>query len=380
LPEAEQITGADPAYVMFTSGSTGEPKGVVIPHQGVLHLVEWASHDLGIGPDDRLTNVNPIFFDNSVFDIYAGLLNGAAIVALDALKGRPPAELVADIASNKCTFFFAVPTLFMFLDSMHLLTPDKLPSVSRFMFGGEGFPVARLRRFYEAFAGKAQLINCYGPTETSCICSGFAITESALQITEGLAPLGRLNPGFSCRILDDELKPVAAGSVGELWLGGPCVGLGYLNNPEETAKRFRQDPSIDGYRAILYRTGDLVALDQRTGLLHFRGRADNQVKLRGYRVELEEIDHAMASIPGVTRALAMVIEDVNGSSRLIAAYSGSRLGDADLLAHCNTRLPAYMVPSRFTWLDSIPTNANGKADRRAVTALLGQSTGSAKVS
>jgi D-alanine--poly(phosphoribitol) ligase subunit 1 len=175
------------------------------------------------------------------------------------------------------------------------------------------------------------------------------------------------------------LKPVAAGSVGELWLGGPCVGLGYLNNPEETAKRFRQDPSIDGYRAILYRTGDLVALDQRTGLLHFRGRADNQVKLRGYRVELEEIDHAMASIPGVTRALAMVIEDVNGSSRLIAAYSGSRLGDADLLAHCNTRLPAYMVPSRFTWLDSIPTNANGKADRRAVTALLGQSTGSAKV-
>jgi D-alanine--poly(phosphoribitol) ligase subunit 1 len=372
LLESEQITGADPAYVMFTSGSTGEPKGVVIPHQGVLHLVDWAADDLGVGPGDRLTNVNPIFFDNSVFDIYAGLLNGAAIVALDALKGRPPAELVAEITENKCAFFFAVPTLFMFLDSMQLLTPDKLPSVTRFMFGGEGFPIARLRRFYEAFAGKAQLINCYGPTETSCICSGFEISASALDTTEGLAPLGRLNPSFSHRILDEELKPVTNGGVGELWLGGPCVGLGYLNNSEETAKRFRQDPLVDGYRAILYRTGDLVALDQQTGLLRFRGRADNQVKLRGYRVELEEIDHAMTSIPCVVRALAIVISDVNGSSRLVAAYSGSKLGDAELLAHCNQRLPAYMVPSRFTWLEAIPTNADGKADRRAVTALLGQ--------
>lgn len=380
LPETYRTTGTDPAYVMFTSGSTGDPKGVVIPHQGVLHLVDWAADDLGVGPGDRLTNVNPIYFDNSVFDIYAGLLNGAAIVALDALKGRPPAELVAEITRNKCTFFFAVPTLFMYLDSMHLLTPDKLPSVGRFMFGGEGFPIVRLRRFYEAFAGKARLINCYGPTETSCICSSFEITSSALDTNEGLAPLGGLNPSFSHRILDEELKPVAAGDVGELWLGGPCVGLGYLNNFEETAKRFRQDPLIDGYRAMLYRTGDLVALDKQTGLLRFRGRADNQVKLRGYRVELEEIDHAIASIPGVVRALAIVLHDAGGSSRLVAAYSGSKLSDAYLLAHCNERLPAYMVPSRFTLLENIPTNANGKADRRAVAALLGQTKAFAKAS
>jgi D-alanine--poly(phosphoribitol) ligase subunit 1 len=372
LPETDQITGADPAYVMFTSGSTGEPKGVVIPHQGVLNLVDWASSDLGIGPRDRLTNVNPLYFDNAVFDIYAGLLNGAGIVALDALKGRPPAELVADITSNQCTFFFVVPTLFMYLDSMRLLTPEKLPSVDRFMFGGEGFPLARLRRFYQAFAGKAQLINCYGPTETSCICSSFEITASVFDTADGLAPLGRLNPDFSYRILDDALKPVTAGGVGELWLGGPGVGLGYLNNPEETKRRFCQDPLIDGYRAVLYRTGDLVQVEQDTGILRFRGRADNQVKLRGYRVELEEIDHAMASIPGVARALAVVLHDANGSDRLVAAYSGSRLADADLLARCNARLPAYMVPSRFTWLENMPVNANGKADRRAIAALLAQ--------
>jgi D-alanine--poly(phosphoribitol) ligase subunit 1 len=373
LSETALITGADPAYVMFTSGSTGEPKGVVIPHQGVLHLIDWARNDLAIGPEDRLTNVNPIYFDNSVFDIYAGLLNGAAIVALDALKGRPPAELVAEITRHRCTFFFAVPTLFMFLDSMHLLTPDWLPSVSRFMFGGEGFPLARLRRFYEAFVGKARLINCYGPTETSCICSGFEIVDSVFDTTEGLAPLGRLNPNFSYRILNEHLQQVTPGGVGELWLGGPGVGLGYLNNPQETERRFCQDPLVHGYRSVLYRSGDLVEVDPQTGILRFRGRVDNQVKLRGYRVELEEVDHAMTSIAGVTRALAVVLRDANGASRLLAAYSGRKIADADLHSHCAARLPPYMIPGRFVWLEYIPVNANGKADRRAVATLLEQS-------
>src|SRR5262249_33175385 len=317
---------------------------------------------------------------NSVFDLYAGLLNGAAIVALDALKGRPPAELVASIAAHGCTFFFAVPTLFMHLESMHLLGPEKLPSVRRFMFGGEGFPIARLRRFYEAFAGRAQLINCYGPTETSCICSSFEIIASVFASTEGFAPLGHLNPNFSQRILDEKLKPVRPGEIGELWLGGPGVGLGYLNNPKESERRFRQDPLIDGYRAVLYRSGDLVQEDPQTGILRFRGRADNQVKLRGYRIELEEIDHALTSVPGVVRALAVLLNDDNGSGRLVAAYSGNRLQDADLLRHCRTRLPPYMLPTQYVWLDSMPTNANGKADRRAVAELLARAAALARAS
>jgi D-alanine--poly(phosphoribitol) ligase subunit 1 len=163
---------------------------------------------------------------------------------------------------------------------------------------------------------------------------------------------------------------VRPGEIGELWLGGPCVGLGYLNNPKETERRFRQDPSVRGYRAVLYRSGDLVQEDPRTGILRFRGRADNQVKLRGYRIELEEIDHALTSVPGVVRALAVLLNDNQGSGRIIAAYSGHRLQDAELLHHCRARLPSYMLPSRFVWLASMPTNPNGKADRRAVAALL----------
>jgi D-alanine--poly(phosphoribitol) ligase subunit 1 len=371
LAITREITGADPAYVMFTSGSTGEPKGAVIPHQGVLNLADWAATDLAISPHDRLSSVNPLHFDNSVFDIYAGLLNGAGLIALDALKGEPPRNLTDGLTQKNCTFLFAVPTLFMHLDSMRLLTPERLPTVNRFMFGGEGFPTGRLRRFFDAFSGRARLINCYGPTETSCICSSYDITPAVFESQEGLAPLGRLNPNFSHRILDEDLAPVGAGEIGELWLGGPCVGLGYLNNPEETQPRFRQDPLAPGFRSVLYRTGDLVQEDVETGILRFRGRADNQVKLRGYRVELEEVDHALATISGVERALAVVLRDANGASRLVAAYCGAELAEVDLMAECRTRLPEYMVPSRFVWLEALPTNSNGKADRRAASSLVG---------
>jgi D-alanine--poly(phosphoribitol) ligase subunit 1 len=129
---------------------------------------------------------------------------------------------------------------------------------------------------------------------------------------------------------------------------------------------------VHGYRSVLYRSGDLVEVDPETGVLRFRGRADNQVKLRGYRVELEEIDHAMMSISGVTRALAVVLRDANGASRLLAAYSGTKIADTDLHLHCAACLPAYMIPSRFVWLEHIPVNANGKADRRAVATMLDQ--------
>jgi D-alanine--poly(phosphoribitol) ligase subunit 1 len=168
------------------------------------------------------------------------------------------------------------------------------------------------------------------------------------------------------------LNPTSAGEIGELWLGGPCVGLGYINNPEETARRFCQDPLASGYRSVMYRTGDLVQEDPRTGVLSFRGRADNQIKLSGHRIELEEIDHALQSIPGVDRALAIAIHGSGGAVRLMAAYSGRRLDNSELLAHCRDRLPAYMTPSRFAWLDAMPTNANGKADRRAVAALVAE--------
>lgn len=369
------ISGADPVYVMFTSGSTGEPKGAVIPHQGVINLADWGADFLNIGPGERLTNVNPVYFDNSVFDLYASLLNGATLVPLDFHGGHSPAALVRAIAKQGCTFFFAVPTMFLYLETMRLLDPKRLPTVRKFMFGGEGFPLSRLRRFHQAFGGKARLVNVYGPTETSCICAAFDIDERVLASEEGLPPLGPLNPNFTCRVLDEAGAPVPPGDVGELWLGGPGVGLGYMNNPEETNRRFRQDPLVDGYRSILYRSGDLVEQCPSTGILRFRGRADNQIKLRGYRIELEEIDHVLASIAGVDRALSIVQREDNGLERLVAAYEGDADDGAELIRQCHSRLPGYMIPDHFVKLDPIPLNANGKADRRAAAALILQMEG-----
>jgi D-alanine--poly(phosphoribitol) ligase subunit 1 len=376
LDVSASIVGADPAYVMFTSGSTGEPKGAVIPHQGVLNLAAWAREFLGVLPSDRLTNINPLFFDNSVFDLYASLLNGASLVGLDPQRGRHASGLVQKIAEQDCTLFFAVPTLFMYLDTMHLLTADRLPGVRLFMFGGEGYPVARLCRFRAGFRGEVRLVNVYGPTETSCICSGLDIDNAILgeceDTGEGLPPLGRLNPNFSYRILDHQLQVVGPGETGELWLGGPCVGLGYLNNPEETERRFCQDPLVTSYRSILYRTGDLVAESPGTNVLRFRGRIDNQVKLRGYRVELEEIDHVLTALPGISRAVSVVVRDSNGLEKLFAAYSGTKWQDTSLVDTCRAKLPAYMIPSGFVHMESIPINANGKADRGAVVAAIAQ--------
>jgi D-alanine--poly(phosphoribitol) ligase subunit 1 len=370
LPHTAAISGTDPAYVMFTSGSTGEPKGAVIPHQGVLNLANWAADFLGVGPGERLTNVNPIYFDNSVFDLYGSLLNGAAVVSLDFQGGNSPAALARKITEQDCTLFFAVPTMFLYLDTMRLLDPVRLPKVRLFMFGGEGFPIAKLRRFNQAFGGKVRLVNVYGPTETSCICSGVDIDETILASDEGLPPLGHLNANFTYRILDEEGAPVPPDGVGELWLGGPCVGLGYLNNPEETARRFRQDPLIEGYRAILYRSGDLVQECPKTGVLRFRGRADNQVKLRGYRIELEEIDHVLASFAGIDRALSVVVREANGLEKLVVAYAGAAEDRGELIRQCHSRLPGYMIPDHFVKLADIPLNANGKADRRAVAAMI----------
>lgn len=365
-------TGSDPAYIMFTSGSTGEPKGAAIPHHGVLSLMGWARSFVHSGEPERFTAINPLHFDNSVFDTYCGLLNGAALVPVETSELTSPVQWVKRIRGGGATVMFAVPTLFLILDQLGLLTPESLPSVRTFQFGGEGFPIGKLREFHRKFDGKARLINVYGPTETSCICSSVDITEHTLRAPDdAFPPLGAMHENFSYAILDDGETPVKRGDAGELWIGGPCVGLGYYNNPEETRRRFRQDPRQDKYAAIFYRTGDLVSEDE-TGQLWFKGRADNQVKLRGHRIELEEIDLAVQSVAGVRRALAVVVAD-GGETELAVAFVADRpVGEEEVRALCRERLPAYMRPARIAQLDTLPMNANGKVDRRAVSALFAQ--------
>ena len=365
-------TGADPAYIMFTSGSTGEPKGAVIPQQGVQSLMEWARKMLGAPARERFTAINPLHFDNSVFDIYCGLLNGAALVPVETSEITNPATWVKTIRAGRATVMFAVPTLFLILDQLGLLTPKALPDVRTFQFGGEGYPIGKLREFQDRFAGSARLVNVYGPTETSCICSSIAITPEILTSPDSeFPPLGGMHADFSYAILDDREMPVPRGQAGELWIGGRCVGLGYYANLEETSARFRQDPRQNKYRAIYYRSGDRVREDEQ-GRLWFQGRVDNQVKIRGHRIELEEIDLAVQSVPDVQRAVAVVLAGIDGGEIAVAYTANRAVAAEEVRAVCEQKLPAYMRPAQAVQFDELPRNANGKLDRKAAKALLEQ--------
>jgi D-alanine--poly(phosphoribitol) ligase subunit 1 len=363
------VAGTDPAYIMFTSGSTGEPKGAVIPHQGVLSLMKWAREMVGAPADQRFTGINPLHFDNSVFDIYCGLLNGAALVPVETSEIANPATWIKIVRAAQATVMFAVPTFFLILDQLGLLTPKALPNVRIFQFGGEGYPIGKLREFHDRFSGSARLINVYGPTETSCICSSIEVTPEILTAPDReFPPLGGMHPDFAYTVLDDRQTPVARGQSGELWIGGPCVGLGYYANPEETAVRFRQDPRQKNFRAIYYRSGDRVREDDK-GVLWFQGRVDNQVKIRGHRIELEEVDLAVQSVASVRRAVAVVLTGVDGDEIAVAFAADRAVAAEEVLGICKEKLPAYMRPAQVVQFDELPRNANGKVDRKATKAL-----------
>jgi D-alanine--poly(phosphoribitol) ligase subunit 1 len=334
--------------------------------------MKWARDMLGASPRERFTNINPLHFDNSVFDIYCGLLNGAALVPVETSAITNAATWIKTIRAGRATVMFAVPTLFLILDQLGLLTPQALPDIRTFQFGGEGFPIGKLRDFHARFSDRARLINVYGPTETSCICSSIEITPEALTAPDDeFPPLGAMHPDFTYAVLDDRQAPLPRGQAGELWIGGPCVGLGYYANPEETAARFCQDPRQDKTRAIYYRSGDRVREDEQ-GRLWFQGRVDNQVKIRGHRIELEEIDLAVQSVPDVRRAVAVVLAGADGGEIAVAYMADRAVVAEEVFACCKERLPAYMRPAQAVQFDELPRNANGKVDRKAAKALLEQ--------
>lgn len=365
-PEGQVIDGASPAYIMFTSGSTGMPKGAVMSHANLLGFIAWAQARFGITPDDVLTNVNPIYFDNSVFDFYSALFSGAALVPVTAEQVRDTRRLVRLVGVAGCTIWFSVPSLLVYLLTTRALAASDFPAIRKIIFGGEGFPKAKLRQLYDLFGARAGLENVYGPTECTCICSAHAIGAADFDDMQNLAPLGLLAENFDYEILPLDARDP---DFGELFLRGPQVGLGYYNDPERTARAFIQNPHHAHPTDIGYRTGDLVQRDAR-GWLHFRGRADYQIKHMGYRIELEEIEAAFNSVPGVKECAVIYQKLGDGLGQILAfAATNPVLSSQDLLQRVAAIVPPYMVPRRVRLIDPLPKNANGKIDRTALQAL-----------
>jgi amino acid adenylation domain-containing protein len=364
---AVALTPDNLAYVIYTSGSTGRPKGVLVEHGNVARLFTATEPWFGFGTGDTWTLLHSYAFDFSVWELWGALLYGGRLVVVPAWTARAPEALAGLLADEAVTVFNATPSLFM-------AAMDELRAVSGALalrlviFGGEALHTRRLAPWYETFgASGPQLVNMYGITETTVHVT-YRPLDAEDAVRDG-SPIGRPIPDLALYLLDDRLEPVPDGVAGELFVGGAGVARGYLNRPELTAARF-----VDSaFAGRLYRTGDRAR--RRAGDdLEFEGRLDDQVKIRGFRIELGEIQSLLAQDPAVTACTVVAHTSAAGDARL-AAYlvAGDAGGEpagltAEVRERLRDRLPEYMVPASFTWLDALPLTANGKLDRRALPA------------
>jgi len=359
------VTGANGAYIMFTSGSTGFPKGAVITHANLINFIAWGQTTYNITSDDICTNANPIYFDNSVFDFYVTLFSGAQLVPLTNDITKDPFQLIKAVALTGCTSWFSVPSLLVYLMTTKVLAATSLPAMKRFIFGGEGFPKPQLKKLYTMYNPQAQLFNVYGPTECTCICSSHLISDKDFEDMNSLATLGHLAPNFDYILMNED----GSKQYGELCLKGPNVAAGYYNDPERTANSFIQNPQNNKYKEIIYRTGDIVQVDDE-GKLHFKGRVDNQVKHMGYRIELEEIESLLNTLSYVNEA-AVIYERINESLGQIVAFVAlnTERDEKEVATDLKTLVPEYMVPKKLFIFKHLPKNQNGKIDRVALKEL-----------
>jgi amino acid adenylation domain-containing protein len=354
----------DLAHLLFTSGSTGVPKGVMISHANVVAFVEWALRHFGTRAGDRVSGHPPLHFDLSTFDIYATLAAGAELHLVPAALGLDPKGTARFIRDRELTQWFSVPSVLTYLARFDAVAQDDFPSLERLLWCGEVLPTPVLAHWMRRLP-RVRFTNLYGPTEATIASSYYDVPEVPLDESVPV-PIGLPCDGESLVVLDGD-TPAPVGGIGELYIGGVGLSPGYWRDEEKTAAAFRADPSDPTQR--IYRTGDLARVDDG-GIVHFLGRTDSQIKSRGYRIELGEIEAAVNTVAGV-RECAVVGVDTGGfeGTTICCAYSvvdGAELPAADLRRHITTLIPRYMLPARWDVLDALPTNVNGKIDRPAL--------------
>ncbi len=351
---ASEVSESDLAYVIYTSGSTGQPKGVEIPHAGLSNLVAWHRRAFAVTNADRASLQAALGFDASVWELWPYLASGATIrIAPESIRNSP--ELLRDwLVSQKITITFLSTAL---AESMLNLKWPPNTALRILLTGADALqqrPSSRL---------PFQLVNNYGPTECTVVVTSGRVESK--ESASGIPSIGRAIDGVSVHILDEGMRAVPEGTAGEIYVGGAGLARGYRNQPALTAQRFVHNP-LSGER--FYRTGDL-ARQLPNGEIEFLGRVDDQIKIRGYRVEPLEIVTALNSHPDVQSNVVIAREDQKGEKRLVAYVvprANAALRAAELRRHVGSQLPDYMIPAVFLKVDSIPVTANGKADRAAL--------------
>ena len=364
-PEAalRDISPEMPAYILYTSGSTGQPKGVVVSHAGAASFVDWAVRTFGITSWDRLANVTELHFDLSVLDLFAAFAAGAEVHVVTKDQLLRPQRVVDWLHAASITIWYSVPSTLNLLMDEGGLGDRPLAALRHMMFAGEVFPVPRLRRLMRLVPG-AHLHNLFGPTETN-VCTYYSLPDR-LPSDATAIPIGIPCDHVALHLLDADGEPTPEGAEGEICVGGQAVLLEYFGQPARTRAAFWPEGTVPD-TGRLYKTGDRARCDA-SGRLWFVGRRDRRIKHRGYRIELGEIEAALALLPGVREAAVTAPPDDQGNSMLRAVVvpepSGPELDVLAVKIHCGRLLPSYMVPRLVDFRSRLPRTSTGKIDLR----------------
>jgi D-alanine--poly(phosphoribitol) ligase subunit 1 len=364
VSEPAPMAAEDLSYVIFTSGTTGVPKGVMVPAAAVAAYLAALGARKAMAPEDRASQFTELTFDPSLGEIFVPWHTGASLHIVPAISQVSPARFIRE---RQLTIWGSTPAAIAWMRDTRSLQPGAFPLLRYTSFGGEPLPLAAVRA-WQAAAPNSVVDNLYGPTEATVDCVGQLVAPGETPVVtpeRGVLAIGTPHAGTELAVLGPDLRPVPAGAVGELAIAGRQLSLGYLGAPDVTAERF---PTIEGKR--WYLTGDL-ALRDAAGLFHHLGRVDNQVKIHGHRVELEDIEAQVRIVAGVDQVAAVAWPVEDGVARAIVCFvAGSATPAARIREALRGRLPPHMVPAEIRAVPALPVNASNKLDRRALIASL----------
>jgi len=365
-PAVETVHAApdDIAYILYTSGSTGHPKGVVLTHRNASSFVDWVSETFGPSPDDIFSSHAPFHFDLSILDIFVSVSQGAGLVLFGEALGKDPARLAAAIASERISVWYSTPSVLGLLADYGKLERHDYSALRIVFFAGEVFPVPRFKALYRHWS-TPRFVNLYGPTETN-VCTFYEVPADGSWEAMETFPIGGMCRPNRGMVVDDEGRAVAAGTAGELVVCGPNVMKGYWNLPEQNARAFLVDAAGDRW----YRTGDIVT-EQPAGQYRYLSRRDRMVKRRGYRVELGEIEAGLIRHPDIREAAVVAVPDPAAGVRItafVSPHDGRTLTIIGLKTISAKNLPPYMVPDTFRIVDALPRTSTDKVDLQALKA------------